>query len=74
VRQQVAYGKAVVIDHGGRTATLYAHLARVDVAVGQAVAAGDAIGTVGSTGFATGPHLHYEVRVEGEPVDPRPYL
>jgi murein DD-endopeptidase MepM/ murein hydrolase activator NlpD len=74
VRQQVAYGNAVVIDHGGRTATVYAHLGRVDVAVGASVAAGGVIGTVGSTGFATGPHLHYEVRIEGEAVDPTPYL
>jgi murein DD-endopeptidase MepM/ murein hydrolase activator NlpD len=44
------------------------------VAVGAAVAGGDVIGTVGSTGFATGPHLHYEVRIEGEAVDPRSYL
>jgi murein DD-endopeptidase MepM/ murein hydrolase activator NlpD len=74
VRQQVAYGNSVVIDHGGRTATAYAHLSRIDVAVGAAVAGGDVIGTVGSTGFATGPHLHYEVRIEGEAVDPRPHL
>ena len=74
VRQQVAYGNVVVIDHGGRTATVYAHLGRVDAAVGGPVAAGGVIGTVGRTGFATGAHLHYEVRIEGEPVDPVPHL
>jgi Peptidase family M23 len=74
VRRQVAYGWLVVIDHGGRVATVYAHLASVAVGVGDVLGQGDVIGRVGSTGFATGPHLHYELRYEGQPIDPAPYL
>jgi murein DD-endopeptidase MepM/ murein hydrolase activator NlpD len=68
------YGNAVVIDHGGGMATLYGHQSRMAVSAGQQVTAGQVIGYVGSTGYSTGPHLHFEVRIDGNPVDPAPYL
>ncbi|HMP55341.1 MAG TPA: M23 family metallopeptidase [Novosphingobium sp.] len=66
------YGLCVTIDHGGATQTRYGHLSRLGVGVGQRVRAGQVIGLVGSTGVSTGPHLHYEVRVQGTPVNPLP--
>jgi len=71
---QGGYGNAVVIDHGGAMATLYAHQSKLGVSAGQHVNAGDVIGFIGSTGYSTGPHLHFEVRIGGNPVDPAPYL
>ena len=68
------YGNMVEIDHGGGLATRYAHLSAVEVSVGQRVAAGALVGRVGSTGRATGPHLHYETRIDGTPVDPVRFL
>lgn len=68
------YGNATVIDHGGGLATLYAHQSAVLVSPGQRVSRGQVVGRVGCTGTCTGPHLHYEVRVNGSPVDPAPYL
>jgi len=68
------YGNAVVIDHGGGRATLYAHQSAMNVRPGQEVDKGEVIGRVGCTGSCTGPHLHYEVRLNGNPVDPSPYL
>jgi len=64
------YGKLVVVDHGGGVATLYGHLSSIAVSPGDRVAAGDVLGRVGSTGYSTGPHLHFEIRVDGRPVDP----
>jgi murein DD-endopeptidase MepM/ murein hydrolase activator NlpD len=68
------YGNAIVVDHGDGIATLYGHLSRFGVRRGAQVDAGEAIGAVGNTGNSTGPHLHFEVRVNGTPVDPLPYL
>jgi murein DD-endopeptidase MepM/ murein hydrolase activator NlpD len=69
--EQGAYGLTVVVDHGGGLTTRYAHLSSLDVTTGAQVAAGDVVGLVGQTGRATGPHLHFEVRHQGEIVDPR---
>lgn len=68
------YGKAVVIDHGSRTTTVYGHMSRIYAAKGDFVAKGQVIGLVGSTGYSTGPHLHFEVRKSGKPVSPFRYL
>ena len=68
------YGIKIDIDHGNGYHTWYAHLSRVDVSVGQHVYKGETIGEVGATGFATGPHLHYQVMHDGQPVDPDLYL
>jgi murein DD-endopeptidase MepM/ murein hydrolase activator NlpD len=68
------YGNAVVIDDGGGMANLYGHQSQMAVTVGQQVSAGQVIGYIGSTGYSTGPHLHFEVRVSGNPIDPAPYL
>jgi murein DD-endopeptidase MepM/ murein hydrolase activator NlpD len=68
------YGNTVIIDHGGGMATLYAHQSSLNAGAGQQVGAGEVIGFVGSTGASTGPHLHFEVRLGGDAVDPVPYL
>jgi murein DD-endopeptidase MepM/ murein hydrolase activator NlpD len=68
------YGNMVEIDHGNGLATRYAHMSEVLVGEGEAVDKGAVLGRLGSTGRSTGPHLHYEVRVDGEPVDPERYL
>jgi murein DD-endopeptidase MepM/ murein hydrolase activator NlpD len=68
------YGNCTIIDHGGGLATLYAHQSEIGVSEGDEVGRGEVIGAAGSTGYATGPHLHFEVRLNGTPVDPLPYL
>ncbi len=68
------YGNTVIIEHGNGISTLYAHTSEVYVTEGQAVQKGQPLAAVGSTGFSTGPHLHFEVRINGEPVDPTQFL
>jgi murein DD-endopeptidase MepM/ murein hydrolase activator NlpD len=68
------YGNCTVIDHGNGVSTLYGHQSRLAVSYGQSVQRGQVIGYVGSTGYSTGPHLHFEVRRSGQPVDPLGYL
>jgi murein DD-endopeptidase MepM/ murein hydrolase activator NlpD len=68
------YGNLVIIDHGGGLTTRYGHQSRIEVKVGQNILRGQQLGFVGSTGRSTGPHLHYEVRINDKPVDPVQYL
>jgi murein DD-endopeptidase MepM/ murein hydrolase activator NlpD len=68
------YGNMVEVDHGNGFATRYGHMSEIDVKVGQAVRIGQTLGKIGSTGRSTGPHLHYETRIDGEPVDPQKFL
>jgi murein DD-endopeptidase MepM/ murein hydrolase activator NlpD len=69
-----SYGLVIYVDHGADLETRYAHLSKLAVAEGERVRKGDLIGYVGSTGRSTGPHLHYEVRVDGVAVNPIPYM
>ena len=71
---QGGYGNMVEVDHGNGLATRYGHLSEIDVKVGQVVHIGQTIGEIGSTGRSTGPHLHYETRIDGEAVDPQKFL
>lgn len=68
------YGNLVVVDHGNGISTAYAHQSAMSVSVGQSVGQGTILGAVGSTGNSTGPHLHFEVRINGAATDPLPYL
>jgi murein DD-endopeptidase MepM/ murein hydrolase activator NlpD len=68
------YGRMVIIDHGNGTSTRYAHLSRFEVVPGQEIHRGEVLGFSGATGKVTAPHLHYEVRIHGSPVNPYPYL
>ncbi|MFJ3384279.1 MULTISPECIES: M23 family metallopeptidase [unclassified Curtobacterium] len=68
------YGEQVLLQHGDGTQTRYGHLSRIDVRVGQSLAAGEQLGAVGSTGVSTGSHLHFEVVIGGRPVDPATWL
>ena len=72
--RNTAYGNMVIIDHGGGVSTLYGHGSEITVTLGQTVKKGDVILKVGSTGYSTGNHLHFEVRTNGDPVDPLPYV
>ncbi len=68
------YGNILIIEHPNGLETRYAHASRLDAKVGQQVARGEVVAAVGSTGMSTGPHLHFEVRRDGEAVDPDRYL
>jgi murein DD-endopeptidase MepM/ murein hydrolase activator NlpD len=68
------YGRMVEVDHGNGLSTRYGHLSQINVKVGETVKIGQVIGEVGSTGRSTGPHLHYETRIDGEAVDPQKFL
>lgn len=68
------YGNLVIVSHPSGYETRYAHLSKVDVAVGDKVTAGTRVGAVGTTGYSTGPHLHFELRHDGKPIDPEPLL
>jgi murein DD-endopeptidase MepM/ murein hydrolase activator NlpD len=68
------YGRLIVVDHGNGTETYYAHLSHIGVIEGQEVRRGEQIGAVGATGRVTAPHLHYEVRLGGSPMNPYRYL
>jgi murein DD-endopeptidase MepM/ murein hydrolase activator NlpD len=71
---QNGYGQLVIVDHGGGLTTRYGHLSHIDVELNQIVSRAQLLGKVGSTGRSTGPHLHYEVRINDQAVDPLPYL
>ena len=71
---RTGYGYNVIISHGGGKQTLYGHLSRIDVEAGETVEKGEQIGLEGSTGRSTGPHLHFEVRVNGSTVNPLSYI
>ena len=68
------YGRMVEVDHGNGFSTRYGHLSRIDVKVGDHVVRGNVVGEVGSSGRSTGPHLHYEVRRNGDAIDPLAFL
>jgi murein DD-endopeptidase MepM/ murein hydrolase activator NlpD len=68
------YGRMIEIDHGNGFATRYGHLSKIDVKVGQSIKIGQVIGEIGSTGRSTGPHLHYETRIDGDAVNPQKFL
>ncbi len=74
VKYREGYGNTIIIDHGGGWTTLYAHLSAYNTSLNQEVEIGQTIGYVGSTGWSTGPHLHFEVRYRGSPRDPAKYL
>lgn len=71
---QNGYGNVVYIDHGNGLSTRYGHLSQIDATVGQRITRGEVLGRIGSTGRSTGPHLHYEVRINNAPVNPKAYL
>lgn len=68
------YGNCVMLDHGNGYYTLYGHMSSIAVSVGQVVSQGDTVGYVGSTGVSTGPHCHFEIRINGDPTDPAPWF
>lgn len=74
VGRKGGYGKTVVVDHGGGVHTLFAHNSEIEVEEGDIVVRGQGISKIGMTGRSTGPHLHYEVRINGRPVNPKAYF
>jgi murein DD-endopeptidase MepM/ murein hydrolase activator NlpD len=73
-RRKSGYGRVIMVDHGAGVETRYAHLQSIEIDAGERVSAGTRIGTVGSTGRATGPHLHFELRIDGDAHDPQEVL
>ena len=71
---QPEYGVTLIVDHGHDVKTLYGHLSRATVSVGDRVQRGEVMAYTGNTGRSSGPHLHYEIQVAGQPVDPRGFL
>jgi len=71
---KTGYGLCVIIDHQDGYGTVYAHMSRIAVKSGQKVSAGTVVGYEGSTGWATGPHLHFEIRIQGEPTNPAKFV
>jgi murein DD-endopeptidase MepM/ murein hydrolase activator NlpD len=71
---QGGYGNMIEIDHGNGLTTRYGHLSRIDVSIGDTVIRGQVVGLIGSTGRSTGPHLHYEMRLNDRPINPRHFL
>lgn len=71
---QGGYGNMIEIDHGNGLTTRYGHLSKIEVSVGQSVARGELIGLIGTTGRSTGPHLHFELRLDDKPINPRFFL
>jgi murein DD-endopeptidase MepM/ murein hydrolase activator NlpD len=71
---QGGYGYMIEIDHGNGLTTRYGHLSKIEVEIGESVQRGQLIGLIGSTGRSTGPHLHYELRINDKPVNPRLFL
>jgi murein DD-endopeptidase MepM/ murein hydrolase activator NlpD len=74
VRQRTGYGNYVIIDHGFGYQSLYAHLSKINIKEGEKVVRGQSIGLIGNTGTSTAPHVHYEVRINGKPVNPIDYI
>ena len=72
--ERAGYGRLVVVDHGYGVTTYYGHLSTFNVVAGEQLRRGDTIGNVGVSGRSTGPHVHYEVRINGAPVNPMRYL
>jgi len=71
---QEGYGNVVIVDHGSGLSTVYAHMSTLGTAEGASITTGQNVGQVGSTGYSTGPHLHFEVREDGTAVNPLSYL
>jgi murein DD-endopeptidase MepM/ murein hydrolase activator NlpD len=69
-----AYGWTVVLDHGGGISSMYPHLSKITVKEGQIVGRGEEVGKIGSSGVSTGPHIHFEIRKNGDPINPWTYL
>ncbi|HET8529819.1 MAG TPA: M23 family metallopeptidase, partial [Methylomirabilota bacterium] len=68
------YGVTLIIDHGNDTKSLYGHLSKLNVTLDQAVRRGETVALTGNTGRSSGPHLHYEIQVKGQPVNPHSYI
>ena len=74
IAMDYTYGNYVILDHGKGMTSLYGHMSKILVSKGEKVSAGQVIGLVGSTGLSTGPHLHFEIKLNGELQDPQKYI